>query len=137
MSEGYCLNDLNNALPVRDIIVERNMAARACVLLCLICACACAARECIELTMKSDLLSESIFNGTVFKVHNQSYVESEKLNILELWDRFPRIMVPMNGTSEQCRRDSRLFLDSLDRLELWALKSNYLFFFFLINISNI
>lgn len=124
------MNDLINALPVRGIIAERNMAARACVLLCLMCACACAARECIELTMNNNLLSESIFNGTVFKVNNESYVESAKINILELWDRFPRIMVPMNGTSEQCRRDSRLFLDSLDRLELWALKSNYLFYFF-------
>ncbi|CAH0717421.1 unnamed protein product, partial [Brenthis ino] len=96
------------------------MAARACVLLCLVCA--CAARECIELTMKNSLLSESIFNGTIFKVKNNSYVDSAKVNILELWDRFPKIMVPMNGTSQQCRRDSRLFLDSLNRLELWALK---------------
>lgn len=39
-----------------------------------------------------------------------------------MWDKLPRVVVPRNGTSEQCRRDAQLFLDSLDRLELWALK---------------
>ncbi|XP_045459770.1 nose resistant to fluoxetine protein 6 [Melitaea cinxia] len=98
------------------------MAARTCVLLALVCA--CAARECIELTIADDnIFSSTISNGTILKVaaHNESY-EYSRVNILDLWDRFPRIMVPVNGTSEQCRRDSRLFYDSLDRLELWALK---------------
>ncbi|XP_072942215.1 nose resistant to fluoxetine protein 6-like [Epargyreus clarus] len=99
------------------------MATRACVLLLLIGA--CAARDCIELTLSDkSILSEGIFNGTVLKIaaNNDSYVESEKVSILDLWDRFPRIVVPTNGTSEQCRRETRLFLDGLDRLELWALK---------------
>lgn len=112
----------------RGIIAVGNMAARTCVLLALVCA--CAARECIELTIADDnIFSSTISNGTILKVaaHNESY-ESSKINVLDLWDRFPRIMVPVNGTSEQCRRDSRLFYDSLDRLELWALKSNYSLF---------
>ncbi|CAG5010488.1 unnamed protein product [Parnassius apollo] len=98
------------------------MAARACLLLLLISA--CAARECIELTLSEKSIADSIFNGTLLKISakNESYDDSVKTNVLELWDRFPKIMVPMNGTSEQCRRDSRLFLDSLNRLELWALK---------------
>ncbi|XP_047545507.1 nose resistant to fluoxetine protein 6 [Vanessa atalanta] len=98
------------------------MAARTCVLLCLICV--CAARECIELTIgDNNIFSQSIFNNTILKVaaNNESF-ESSRVNLLDLWDKFPRIMVPVNGTSDQCRRDSRLFLDSLDRLELWALK---------------
>ncbi|CAK1578058.1 unnamed protein product [Parnassius mnemosyne] len=98
------------------------MAARACLLLLLVGA--CAARECIELTLSEKSIADSIFNGTLLKIaaKNESYDDSVKTNVLQLWDRFPKIMVPMNGTSEQCRRDSRLFLDSLDRLELWALK---------------
>ncbi|XP_046978716.1 nose resistant to fluoxetine protein 6 [Vanessa cardui] len=98
------------------------MAARACVLLSLVCA--CAARECIELTIgDNQIFSRSIFNNTILKVAaNNESLESSRVNLLDLWDKFPRIMVPVNGTSEQCRRDSRLFLDSLDRLELWALK---------------
>ncbi|CAH2243574.1 jg12884 [Pararge aegeria aegeria] len=102
------------------------MATRAGVLVCLtgLLCCACAARECIELTIDDNILADSIFNGTILKVtaKNESYDESARFNVLGLWDKFPRIMVPVNGTSEQCRRDSRLFLDSLDQLELWALR---------------
>ncbi|KPJ10529.1 hypothetical protein RR48_06323 [Papilio machaon] len=98
------------------------MAARACLLL--LFAGACAARECIELTLSERSLTDSLLNGTILKfaAKNESNVDSARTNVLELWDRFPRILVPMNGTTEQCRRESRVFRDSLDRLELWALK---------------
>ncbi|XP_013161772.1 PREDICTED: nose resistant to fluoxetine protein 6 isoform X1 [Papilio xuthus] len=98
------------------------MAARACLLL--LFAGACAARECIELTLSERSLTDSLLNGTILKLtaKNESNIDSARTNVLELWDRFPRILVPMNGTTEQCRRESRVFRDSLDRLELWALK---------------
>ncbi|CAG4940140.1 unnamed protein product [Colias eurytheme] len=99
------------------------MTARACVLL-LLCANAFA-RECIELTLSDrNLLSDSIFNGTIQKLgaRNESNDDSARVDLLGLWERFPKVVVPLNGTSEQCRRDGQMFLDALDRLELWALK---------------
>ncbi|CAK1551592.1 unnamed protein product [Leptosia nina] len=99
------------------------MNARACVLLALF-ACA-SARDCLELTLSDNtILSDSLFNGTILKLaaKNESVDVSARVDVLGLWDKFPKILVPLNGTSEQCRRDGRLFLDSLDRLELWALK---------------
>ena len=110
------------------------MAPRACAVLLLAIA-TVAARECIELTLPDkSLLTDSILNGTILKLaaKNESYDESGRFNIVELWERFPKIVVPSNGTSEQCRRDSQQYLDSLDRLELWALKSKYLQFFCLL-----
>ncbi|CAH4036539.1 nose resistant to fluoxetine protein 6 [Pieris brassicae] len=99
------------------------MIARAGVLLLLCATCACA-RDCIELTLSDKHLSDSLFNGTILKVaaRNESVDNSVEVDILGLWERFPKIVVPLNGTSEQCRRDGQLFLHSLDRLELWALK---------------
>ncbi|XP_041972895.1 nose resistant to fluoxetine protein 6-like [Aricia agestis] len=94
------------------------MATRACIVLCALVICAYAARECIELTIKDNFLSDSIFNSTILKVKQ----EGARVNIVGLWDKFPKTVVPLNGTSEQCRRESQLFLDSLDRLELWALQ---------------
>ncbi|KAM3968323.1 drop dead [Aphomia sociella] len=98
------------------------MAARACLLL--ICAAVAAARECIELTLPDkSILTESLFNGTLIKITlNDTIEEAPRFNILDMWDRFPRVVVPRNGTSEQCRRDSQLYLSSLEKLELWALK---------------
>lgn len=112
----------------RGVITCIIMAARACLLL--LFAGACAARECIELTLSERSLTDSLLNGTILKfaAKNDSNVDSARTNVLELWDRFPRILVPMNGTTEQCRRESRVFRDSLERLELWALKSNYVLF---------
>ncbi|XP_075972637.1 drop dead [Anticarsia gemmatalis] len=100
------------------------MAERACAFLFLAFATA-AARECIELTLPDkSLLTDSILNGTILKLaaKNESYEESGRYNVVEIWEKFPKIVVPRNGTSEQCRRDSQSYLDSLDRLELWALK---------------
>lgn len=100
------------------------MAPRACALLLLAIA-TVAARECIELTLADkSLLTDSILNGTILKLaaKNESFDESGRFNIVKLWEQFPKIVVPSNGTSEQCRRDSQLYLDSLVRLELWALK---------------
>lgn len=108
------------------------MAVRACALLFLAFTVA-AARECIELTLSDkSLLTDSILNGTILKLaaKNESFQESGLFNVVEMWERFPKIVVPRNGTSEQCRRDSQLYLDSLERLELWALKSKYMFFLF-------
>lgn len=105
-----------------------NMASRACAVL-LLAITAVAARECIELTLPDkSVLTDSILNGTILKLatKNESYDESGRFNIVEMWERFPKIVVPSNGTSEQCRRDSQQYLDSLERLELWALKSKYL-----------
>lgn len=110
------------------VIQCNNMAPRACALLFLAIA-TVTARECIELTLPDkSLLTDSILNGTILKLaaKNESFDESGRFNIVELWERFPKVVVPRNGTSEQCRRDSQLYLDSLDRLELWALKSKYL-----------
>lgn len=100
------------------------MAARACVLL-LLATCAYA-RDCIELTLSDKtILTNSLLNGTILKTvsKNETNDDSAFVNIVELWDRFPKIVVPRNGTSEQCRRDTHLYLDGLERLELWALKS--------------
>lgn len=114
--------------PRAGIIVLSNMASRACALLLAITV--VSARECLEpvcLTLPDQsILTDSILNGTILKFtsKNESNYKSARFNVLELWERFPRVFVPRNGTSEQCRRDSQLFLDSLDRLELWALKSN-------------
>ncbi|XP_026326406.1 nose resistant to fluoxetine protein 6-like [Hyposmocoma kahamanoa] len=99
------------------------MATRALVLL-LVATCAYA-RECIELTLNDKtLLTDSVLNGTILKVvsKNETNDDSAVVNIVELWDRFPKIVVPSNGTSEQCRRDAQLYLYSLERMELWALK---------------
>ncbi|KOB79220.1 Drop dead, partial [Operophtera brumata] len=102
------------------------MEARACSLLALYLALtATAARECIEITLPDKIiLNDSIFNGTFLKIaaRNESLDESAKYNVLGLWDRFPRVVVPRNATSEQCRKDGQLYMDSLERLELWALK---------------
>ncbi|XP_026745777.1 nose resistant to fluoxetine protein 6 [Trichoplusia ni] len=100
------------------------MAARACAVLLLAIA-TVSARECIELTLPDkSLLSDSILNGTILKLaaQNESFDESGRFNVVEIWERFPKVVVPRNGTSEQCRRDSQLYLDSLARLELWAMK---------------
>lgn len=108
------------------------MMALACALL-LLAFTTVAARECIELTLPDkSLLTDTILNGTILKLatKNESFDESGLFNVVEMWERFPKIVVPRNGTSEQCRRDSQLYLDSLDRLELWALKSKYIFFIF-------
>ncbi|VVC92273.1 unnamed protein product [Leptidea sinapis] len=116
--------ELTRRVRSRTIIVLNDMATRACVLLA-ICAGAFA-RDCIELTLsdrQQNILTDSLFNGTiVLTANNETYIESAKYDFLGLWDAFPKIVVPVNGTSEQCRRDSQMFLDSLDRLELWALK---------------
>lgn len=90
-----------------------------------------ATRECLELTITEGRIRNETFNGTWTLKSNESYYEdvAARHSILELWDRFPRVVVPSNGTTEQCRRDSRLYLDSLDKLELWALKSMCFFFF--------
>ncbi|CAG9791790.1 unnamed protein product [Diatraea saccharalis] len=98
------------------------MDARACLLLAVVTI--AAARECIELTLTDSILSDTILNGTILKVaaKNETVDYVHGVNVLELWEKFPRVMVPMNGTSEQCRRESQLFHDSLERLELWALK---------------
>lgn len=115
------------------------MATRAFVLL-LLATCAYA-RECIELTLNDKtLLTDSLLNGTILKVlsKNETNVDSAIVNIVELWDRFPKIVVPINGTSEQCRRDTQLYLDSLERMELWALKSMLLIlFYFAIQLGEI
>lgn len=102
------------------------MASRACLLLAVVAG--AVARDCIELTL-SDSNLDTIFNGTLHKVTAKNESEFAKFDVVQLWDRFPRVVVPRNGTSEQCRRESQLFLDSLERLELWALKSNFSFFF--------
>lgn len=114
------------------------MAPRACALLLLAIA-TVAARECIELTLtEKSLLTDSILNGTILKLSakNESFDESGRFNVVKLWEQFPKIVVPSNGTSEQCRRDSQLYLDSLDRLELWALKSKYLPLYYLIRVVS-
>ncbi|KAL4704138.1 hypothetical protein ACJJTC_003423 [Scirpophaga incertulas] len=100
------------------------MAARACLLLALLAAAGASARDCIALTLPDSIIPDSILNGTILKIarRNESYEDVRRFNVMGLFDKFPRLMVPMNGTSEQCRRESRHFLDSLDRLELWALK---------------
>lgn len=111
---------------MRAIIAADNMEARACLLALYLALTATAARECIEITLP-DLIHDSIINGTILKLaaRNASFEESAKFkyNVLELWDRFPKVVVPRNATSEQCRMDGQLYLDSLKRLELWALKS--------------
>ncbi|XP_047989519.1 nose resistant to fluoxetine protein 6-like [Leguminivora glycinivorella] len=93
------------------------MAARGSVLvaLILIVTITCA-RDCIELTLPE--FNDSILNRTFFNVKRQV----DSVGVLDLWDRFPRVVVPTNGTSEFCRRDSQLYLEGLERLELWALK---------------
>ncbi|XP_059060067.1 nose resistant to fluoxetine protein 6-like [Achroia grisella] len=98
------------------------MVRRAWLLL--LCAALAAARECIELTLSDkSILTESLFNGTIIKLTlNDTIEDTPRYNILDIWDRFPRIVVPKNGTSEQCRRDSQRYVDSLEKLELWALK---------------
>ncbi|XP_053600049.1 nose resistant to fluoxetine protein 6 [Plodia interpunctella] len=99
------------------------MDARACVVLLL--AAAAAARDCIELTLPpKSLLTESILNGTIFRLtaRNESIERYPQVNIMNLFNRFPKVVVPRNGTNEQCRIDSQMFLDGLDNLELWALK---------------
>ncbi|CAG9562958.1 unnamed protein product [Danaus chrysippus] len=96
------------------------MAARACVLLSALCV--CAARECIEFRISDNIITNNLFNGTVLTLDKNEPQDRETVNLVGMWDRFPKIMVPMNGTSQKCRHDSRLFLNSLDRLELWALK---------------
>ncbi|XP_049865237.1 nose resistant to fluoxetine protein 6-like [Pectinophora gossypiella] len=99
------------------------MATRGCLLLLFIGA--CAAHDCLELTLSDQtILTDSLLNGTILKLatKNESLDDSVRFNVLELWDKFPKIVVPTNGTSEQCRRESQVYLDSLDRLELWALK---------------
>uniref|UniRef100_A0A2H1WXK0 SFRICE_041482 n=1 Tax=Spodoptera frugiperda TaxID=7108 RepID=A0A2H1WXK0_SPOFR len=114
------------------------MAPRACALLLLAIA-TVAARECIELTLtEKSLLTDSILNGTILKLStkNESFDESGRFNVVKLWEQFPKIVVPSNGTSEQCRRDSQLYLDSLDRLELWALKSKYLPLYYLLRVVS-
>lgn len=106
------------------------MDARACVVLLL--AAAAAARDCIELTLPpKSLLTESILNGTIFRLtaRNESIERYPQVNIMNLFNRFPKVVVPRNGTNEQCRIDSQMFLDGLDNLELWALKSNIFVYF--------
>lgn len=109
------------------------MAARACAcalaLLCLYAA--SATRECLEpleLTIAQHRILNETFNGT-WSLSNESRRDEASYGVLRLWDEFPKVIVPANGTTEQCRRDSRLFLDRLDKLELWALKSKSSFVF--------
>ncbi|CAH2063672.1 unnamed protein product, partial [Iphiclides podalirius] len=108
------------ACTARGVIVRVDMAPRACLLLLLVGA--SAARECIELTLPEGV-TDGIFNGTVlsFAARNGSR-EVAQTDVLGLWDRFPKVVVPVNGASEQCRWDSSRYLDALQRLELWALK---------------
>lgn len=121
---SYC--KFKRRLRARPIIVRPDMATRACLLLFL--AAVAAARECIELTLpEKSILTDTIFNGTILKItaKNDTIDDTNRVNVLNLFDGFPKIVVPRNGTSEQCRRDSQLYMDSLERLELWALKSMY------------
>ncbi|XP_028028515.1 nose resistant to fluoxetine protein 6 [Bombyx mandarina] len=101
------------------------MASRACGLILTLFTSAVLSRDCIELTISDKrIITETILNSTILKFQheNDTVVESSRFNIVQLWERFPKVVVPRNGTSEQCRRDSQLYMDSLDRLELWALK---------------
>lgn len=112
---------------MRAIIAADNMEARACLLALYLALATAAARECIEITLPEQLIYDSTVNGTILKLtaRNGSYEESVKFeyNVLGLWNMFPKVVVPRNATSEQCRKDGQLYLDSLNRLELWALKS--------------
>lgn len=122
--KNSCSLSLKRTTTPRSIIKWAIMATRVLVLLLLVTS-ACA-RECIELTLNDKtLLTDSLLNTTILKVasKNDTSDDSAVINIVELWDRFPKIVVPSNGTSEQCRRDTQLYLDSLERMELWALKS--------------
>lgn len=108
------------------------MASRACGLILTLFTSAVLSRDCIELTISDKrIITETILNSTILKFQheNDTVVESSRFNIVQLWERFPKVVVPRNGTSEQCRRDSQLYMDSLDRLELWALKSKFCFYF--------
>ncbi|XP_011558480.3 nose resistant to fluoxetine protein 6 [Plutella xylostella] len=98
------------------------MAVRACVLAILLSVSAVASRECIELTLPENTFNGTVFNSTFLRVKNETVRQSAQFNVLQLWDLFPKVPVPRNGTTQQCRRDSQLYLESLDRLELWALK---------------
>lgn len=104
------------------------MATRACVVLIFAFA-ATHARDCMEITLNEQKFTDSIFNGTVLRVEakNESVFDSVRYNVFDLWERLPRVVVPRNATSDQCRRDGQLYLDSLERMELWALKSRYIF----------
>ncbi|KAG6465272.1 hypothetical protein O3G_MSEX015039 [Manduca sexta] len=106
------------------------MAAIACAVLAVLSAHIAAARECIELTISDNtIITESILNSTILKLSskNETFEESVPVNVVELWERFPKVVVLRNSTGEQCRRDSQLYVDSLEKLELWALKSKYIF----------
>ncbi|KAL0839331.1 hypothetical protein ABMA28_016070 [Loxostege sticticalis] len=97
------------------------MASRACLLLAITAV--AGARDCIELTLPDkNILTDTLLNNTILKVKAQNTSDLPRVNVVRLWDEFPKVVVPRNGTSEQCRRESQHFLDSLDRLELWALK---------------
>ncbi|XP_037297265.1 nose resistant to fluoxetine protein 6 [Manduca sexta] len=101
------------------------MAAIACAVLAVLSAHIAAARECIELTISDNtIITESILNSTILKLSskNETFEESVPVNVVELWERFPKVVVLRNSTGEQCRRDSQLYVDSLEKLELWALK---------------
>lgn len=102
------------------------MATRAGVLIALTLALTTTgARDCIELTLPSKF-DDSILNRTLISLDRRYQSD---YSVLDLWDRFPKVIVPGNATSAQCRRDSQLFLEGLDRLELWALKSTWILIF--------
>lgn len=106
------------------------MAPRACLTIILFAGIATALKDCLEITVKNSILTDSLHNGTVLKIsRNYSEIQAEKpgYNVVELLDKFPKVVVPSNGSSEQCRTDSKYYLDSLARLEIWALKSKYIF----------
>lgn len=125
LGSSTCALDIRRRLRTRSI-VPRTMASRACLLLAITAV--AGARDCIELTLPDkNILTDTLLNNTILKVKAQNTSDLPRVNVVRLWDEFPKVVVPRNGTSEQCRRESQHFLDSLDRLELWALKSNFLF----------
>lgn len=110
------------------------MEWRACSILAFYLAFS-SARECIEITLPDRLINDSFFNATILKIaaRNDSLDETARFNVLGLWERLPKVVVPRNATSEQCRKDGQVYLDSLARLELWALKSRFFLFLLVIN----
>ncbi|GBP48275.1 hypothetical protein EVAR_42995_1 [Eumeta japonica] len=101
------------------LITRRAMAACACAILFLIhLARVNSQGDCMKLT-----LSDNIHNRTLLRVIPKNESVGYKYQVLDLWRKFPTVLAPRNGTSEQCRRDSDRFLKGLQNVEMWALKS--------------
>lgn len=79
--------------------------------------------SCYEKGESDSCFNRNINNNTYKVLEDKLDILKSEVNFMQLWNNFPKILVPTNSEDPICKKDSAEFLAGLNRTELWALKS--------------